>query len=79
VPLPELLRQAEVLAKADDTEGCERERALLWLNASLAKAQFLKDHREQLVDKMIEGDVGRRTHKIDCFLIFAFKAGMQPA
>ena len=38
VPLPELLRQAEVLAKADDTEGCERERALLWLNAGLALA-----------------------------------------
>lgn len=40
---------------------------------NLAKAEFLRDRREQLVEKMVDADVGRQPHKIDCFIILEFQ------
>ncbi|MDY0312054.1 MAG: hypothetical protein RBR20_07990 [Desulfobacterales bacterium] len=44
---------------------------------NLTKAEFLKDHCEQLVQKMIEADVGKQPHKIDCFIILEFQDAMR--
>jgi hypothetical protein len=44
---------------------------------NLAKAEFLKGHCEQLVQKMIEADVGQWPHKIDCFIILEFQDFMR--
>ena len=44
-----------------------------YAQTNLAKAEFLKGYCEQLVEKMIEADVGKRPHKIDCFIILEFQ------
>ena len=39
-----------------------------------AKAEFLKNHKEELIEKMIAADVGQKPYKIDYFLTAEFGA-----
>jgi hypothetical protein len=39
-----------------------------------AKAEFLKNHKEELIEKMIAADVGQKPYKIDYFLTSEFGA-----
>ncbi|MEE4608673.1 MAG: hypothetical protein V2L15_07270 [Desulfobacteraceae bacterium] len=48
-----------------------------YAETSLAKAEFLKGRCEHLVEKMIEADIGKRPHKIDCFIILEFQNFMR--